>query len=458
MSNIINYLIILLIACAAQAQVWPDGAICGPRSAAPAAPAGQANFQVVGMQLKNDIWNDQRTRFDLGIGLGRSLGVSVSSSARDIKGYGAFQRGLGDSRLGMSFWPALSSHLSLGLNGYFIMPTGFRKQEHYFDGSDDTTLVLPAYSLRQSAGEFYSGAIWTISPAADLTAFAGYFSTSDRTEQAFRWGMGATIRPFGERYAAELDYTQSQTRIGHLPNTETVAAALAVNLFWGLSIVPGFSADLDEEPMYGGSLGLRFSTSMPALLASSSHSSTDVVVEPKRSGMLLVAAPLAGFNLVDAGELWQSLQSGVRNNFDMVMPLPSLDLPGLPFSDQSRDRFDASVRALAAAHTDAEWLLITHVEREDVSKELSKGFGGFSSKGNWAAECRLRFQLICLTTGHVYAPKTIEAKAVSRASSLMPILTGSEETVLSMTASRDLTFQAYREAGREISRELNHAE
>jgi hypothetical protein len=409
------------------------------------------------MQLKNDIWADQRTHLELGIGLGRGLGVSMATSLRDVKGYGAFQRGPGDSRIGLSFWPKLSEHLSLGLNGFFSLPTGYRKQEHYVDGSNDTTLVLPAFSLKQTAGEFYSGAEWRISPAADLSAFAGYFSTSDKTEQAFRWGMGTTIRPFGPRYSAELGYTQSITRIGHLPSTECLDAALAVDLWWGLTLVPGISADLDDEPLYGGSLGLRFTAPLPVILAPSTHAPV-TIAEPRRSGMVLVAPPLADFNLVDKAELWQSLQQGVKDNFDMVMPIQTLDLPGLPFSDSNRDRLGASVRALAAARPDAEWLLVTRVEREEVGKELSKGLSGLASKSNWAAECRLSFQLICLTTGHAYTPQRIEAKAVRRGSALLPSLSGTDDMVLSMSASRDLTFQAYREAGREIARELHRAQ
>jgi len=409
----------------------------------------------MGIMLSGNSFTDNRTRLSVGLGLGRGLGISLAGSNRDLSGQGAFQRGIEDARLGFSYWPTVMPQMSLGINANFIVPTGFRKQETYYDAVTDSMRTLPSFSLKQTAGEIYSGLTWSLGPSAEVNGFIGYFCTSDKTEQAFRWGLGALIAPFGPRYAMELGYGQSLTRTGVFPNTETLSAALAIKVGRGFSIVPGVWSDLEAEPIYGGSLGLRFTA--PVAIRTPKESHIQAAAKPEAEplgGTVLVATPLSNIILADGVELWQSIQQEVNQTFAQVIPLTTLDVPGLPFSDQNAETIMRSVRALAQAHPEADWLLFARVEREDVSRRSGMRIPLLLNQSNWSAECRMRVQLVNLRDQHVRYSEIISAQAMRREK---PLLSGSDQEVLSISESRNLTFEAYREAGRIIARELSYA-
>jgi hypothetical protein len=458
MPKIFNLLIILAMAMMAQAQTWPSGAVCDPDAGLPGAPAGRLSVNASVASLKDDVWKDNRAAFGLALGLGRGFGLSVSSGARDLRGSGAFQKGGEDSRLGLSFWPEISSHFALGVNGNFILPTGYRKQESFYNAGNDSTGVLPAFSLMQSGGEIYTGAAWSLGPAADMNAFIGYFGTSDKTEQAFRWGLGATLRPIGEHLPLEVGYSQSIVRDGVYPNTEVLRAAVAVKLPWGFTIAPGMWADLGTDPVYGANLGLRFSAPIPGGAVLRPHAESPAESPTKLTGSVLVAPPLSELNLADRNELWQSIRNGLVQSFDEVNPLASLDLPGLPYDDRTPSAIGNTVRAIAAAHPEADWLLISKVEREEVTRKSGLSAPVPVAKAGWIAECRLIVRLVNLRTRQATAPQTVEARAVLRNTPILSLVAASDNEVLSMRDSRALTFEAYRDAGREIAKGINRGQ
>ena len=454
MRSTIKLLIILMLAGSAAAEMWPSGAISDPDAGLPCPPAGQLSLRLSGGMLSNDIWADNRSKFSLSMGLGRGLGLSASSSFRDLSGYGAFQRGIEDTRVGLSLWPQLHPSFAAGLNGYFVIPTGYRTQESYYDQTADTTVTLPPFSLEQTASEIYAGAAWSLGPAAEVNGFMGYFTTADNVHQAFRWGLGAVIEPFGPRAAAEFGYSRSLVRTGSFPTTEAFTAGLAIKAAWGFTLVPGMWADLSDDPLYGGSIGLRFSAPVARVTVNERGGVEPASDMPRMGGTVLVPPPLTRLDLADRGELWQSIQRGIEATFDNIITLPTLDVPGLPFDDKTNENLQRSVRAIAKAHPEADWLLISRMEREDVSRGSGIKILFVMTQPNWTAECRLRVRLVNLRSEETRYQDIIEAQATRR---MLTSLGGSEQEVLSFSASRELTFEAYREAGRMIARELSYA-
>lgn len=458
MRIITNTLIILVISCSAAAQMWPSGAISDPEAGLPCPPAGQLSLRLSGTMLSNETWTDNRSKFSIAMGLGRGLGISAGGSFRDLSGLGAFQRGIEDTKVGLSCWPKLLPNFSAGVNGYFLIPTGYRTQESYFDQATDSTHTLPAFSLEQTAGEIYGGAVWTLGPSAEVNGFIGYFSTSDKIHQAFRWGLGAAIAPFGPRAVAEFGYSHSMTRTGTMPSTEAFNAALAINVLRYLTIAPGMWADLSEEPLYGGFLSLRFSAPVARVTVNERGMAAPISDLPKLGGTVLVPPPLTTLDLADGSELWQSIQEGVGNTFDGVIALSSLDVPGLPFNEQSADQVHQSIRALAKAHPEADWLLISRVERENVMRESGVKIPLVMEQPLWTAQCKVRVKLVNLRDGQIRYQDLVDAKASRRTSGMKTMISNPDREVLSMSASRELTFEAYREAGRVIARELSYAQ
>lgn len=456
MKNWSKVIILLVMVTPLRAELWPSPATADPGLGLLNPAAGRLTLHVNSLYLHNNAWADRRTGFGAALGLGNGLGIAVRSSARDLSGYNAFQRGIEDTRLGLSWWPAAAEHVSVGINGNFIVPTGFREQHTYYDPIADSTRVLPAFSLGRTGGELYGGMAGLLGPAARVNVFAGYFSTSDQLDQAFRWGLGAWVAPFGLRYAAEFGYAQSLVRTGGFPSTDVFSAALAAQLPWNITAVPGLWADLSNRPTYGVSLGLRFSAPLPA--AAFRAPDQMAVPLPRVNGMLLVAPPVATIDLADRDALWRSIQTEMRPSFDAVLPLPSLDRPGLPYNDNDVMQREQTIRAIAEAYPEAQWLLISRVEREDVIQQ-----GGFSiplivQQPQWIAHCRLNVQLVNLRDRGADRQQLIEVRAVRRDSPLVPVVSKPEGGMLSMSESRALTFEAYREAGREIARELTHAQ
>jgi len=261
----------------------------------------------------------------------------------------------------------------------------------------------------------------------------------------------------GPRYALELGYSQSLVRAGEFPNTEAFSAALAVRLPYGFTIAPGMWADLKDDPVYGGALALRFSAPVHGRSAAGSGIPHAITL-PRLSGAVLVPPPLAEFPLADADELWRSIRQEMSPVFDDVMALPSLDVPGLPYRDDARAEQESSIRAIAAAHPEADWLLISRVEREDVSRHSGMTIPLVVSQPQWVAECRLRIELVSLKQTRAPIRQVIEGRAVKRESPTLSMISSPESNVLSMSDGRELTFQAYRQAGREIAREVSRAQ
>jgi hypothetical protein len=458
MTTFIKTLILLSFTGCLYAQNWPSAAIPDPDLALPGPLDGKLSVCVNGAYMKSSGWTDQRSRITLGLGLGRGIGFSACGAMRDLSGLGAFQKGPEDTRLGLSFWPQFSRHFALGLNGYFIVPTGYHKQEVFYSAATDTTGTLPLFSLKQTGGELYAGAAWAIAPAAEVGANIGYFSTADKLEQAFRWGMNATLAPFGPRAAVELNYASSITRIGSLPNTEIFTTGLAVQAGWGFSVVPGLWAELKDEPVYGASIGLRFSAHIPQAAVFQTQEQVLAEIEERHiAGRVLIAPPLSRNDLADRDLLWKSIQDNVQGVFDDTEPLTSLDVPGLPYNDRDRDQQESSLRAIAAAHPQMEWLLISKVEQEDVSKQGGVSIPLLVAQPTWTALCKMQFRLVNLKDRALDRTLRIDGKAEKRSAPLLPMMSSVENNVLSFSESRELTFAAYREAGRKIALALRDA-
>jgi hypothetical protein len=453
MQKLLKHLSILALAVVVQAQTWPSGAIIDPSVGAPPPDEGQLSISASTATLSNEAWEDGKKRFELGIGLGRGLGLLASTSTRNLSGQGAFQQGIEDTRVGLAVWPLdmFDGKLRFGLNSNLIIPTGFRTQEAYYDTASQTMALLPAFTNDQTAGEILPGMVWTPGKAATLNVFGGLFSTSDKTEQAFRWGMGLKLNPFGERATAELGYSQSIIQSGLYPETEVLTAGLDIGLNWGFSIKPGFWAELEDDPMVGMGIGFSFHTHLPKSVFPPKAPPPAPVY---RSGIVMVPPPRSDLPLAGMDELWKELRQQVQPSFDKVVELESLDQPGLPYNDNERRGFWNSMNAIAAAHPNVQWLLITHVESEEVNRVAGLSIPLMVSQPTWEAACRLRFQLVDLFTMKSYGEQIAEVTAVHKDGIRLPIFSPIENDVLSTDDSRDLTFQAYRNAGREISLRL----
>jgi hypothetical protein len=178
---------------------------------------------------------------------------------------------------------------------------------------------------------------------------------------------------------------------------------------------------------------------------------------PRLGGTVLVPPPTSARDLADGNELWQCIQGSLVETFDQVSALPTLDVPGVPFNDESEESTQRSVRALASAHPEADWVLISRVEREDVSRGRGLKIPLLWEQPAWTAQCRLRVRLINLRSGETHFQDTVEARTTRRGEARLTAVAAADKEVLSMSASRELTFEVYREAGRVIARELSYA-
>jgi hypothetical protein len=450
MFKLIKTLSILILAIAVQAQTWPSGAIIDPSVGAPPPAEGELYISASTASLSNDHWKDSKNRVEFGIGLGKGLGLLASTSTRNLSGSGAFQQGIEDTRVGLAVWPleAFNGKLRFGLNSNLILPTGFRTQEAFYDSTTQGLALLPSFTNDQTAGEILPGIVWTPGKAATLNMFGGLFSTSDKAEQAFRWGMGMKLNPFGEHVTAELGYSQSIIRAGLYPETEVLTAGVDIDLKWGLSVKPGFWAELEDDPMVGMGVGFSFTSRLPKSVF---PPKAPAPVPVYRKGIVMVPPPLSDLPLAGINELWKELRQQVRPSFDNVIELESLDQPGLPYNDTERSRFWNSMNAIAAAYPNVQWLLITRVESEEVNRVSGLTIPLMVSQPTWEAACRLRFQLVDLFDMKSYGEQIVEVTAVRKDGLRLPIMGTIEKDVLSTDDSRELTFQAYRNVGREIA-------
>lgn len=450
MHKALKLLILFLFPVLSVAQTWPSGAIVDPATGVPPPDAGRLTVVADGAFLSNDNWTDQRTRAALGLGLSRGLGLMVSTSLRDLAGMDAYQQGIEDTRLGLLVWPVsiAENRFRCGLNGTVILPTGYRTQESFYDSQADTSGILPPFTLDQTAGEISLGAVWSPSRFGALRTHLGYFGSSDQVHQAFRWGMGIRLTPTGGRHAVEMSYAQSLTRIGEYPDTESLFAGLDLSLGWGFSLMPGVRADLESDPLYGASIGLKFEMGLPSVKSFTGPSG------PRVREAVLVPPPQSDLTLSDRDELWNRIREDLEPGFEVVLPLPTLDLPGLPFTERDRSRFWASMAAIAEAHPDVRYLLITSVEKEDVARKPGLSIPLVIHQPTWEAQCRMRMQLIDLYDLLAWNQTVVEGKAVLHESVRFPVLSEPESEVLSMERSRELKQKAYEMAGKEIYNQL----
>lgn len=445
-------LIILVLATLAQAQTWPSGAISDPSAGAKPVSAGYFRLAGFGAQLSNETWQDNRSGAGFELGIGHSLALSGSTSNRDLSGKGAFQNGAEDARLGLSLWPlSYKERVEFGINGQLMLPTGFRDEQSYYDSTTNQVVTLPAYSLEQSAGQLSFGTNWTPSRAAELNAFMGYFGTSDNSEQALRWGLGMSLTPFGKRIGASVAYGQSITRVGHLPDTEVLRGGLDIQLPWGFGLHPGMYAELEDDPLVGGAVALSFSGRLPRSVFPPQAMER---LPEIRSGALLLPQPLSNLPLADNNELWKQLQESLAPSFEVVLPLASLDRPGLPFDEMNRASFWNTMAAIGAAHPEMRWLLITHVENETVSRANGLSIPLIISQPQIEAACKLRIQLIDLYEQTAYPERIVMATAVMNDGLRSPLLSTVEKEKVSAVRAREITLAAYRNAGREVSLSL----
>lgn len=445
-------LIILVLAGLAQAQSWPSGAIPDPLAGAKPVPVGHLRLVGFGAQLENDVWQDQRMGLGFELGLARGLSLSAASGNRDVSGRGAFQKGAEDARLGLNVWPlSYKERVNFGLNGSLILPTGFRDEQSYYDSTTNAVVHLPAYSLEQTAGQLSLATVWSPSRAAELNAFFGYFGTSDNSEQAFRWGTQLSLTPFGKRVGANIAYGQSLTRVGNLPDTEVLRGGLDIQLPWGFGLHPGVYAELEDDPLMGGALALSFQTRLPR----SVFPPRDLApMAPMREGAILVAPPLSDLPLADNDELWFQLRESMKNSFDVVQPLPSLDRPGLPFDEMNRTSFWNTMAAISAAYPSTRWLLITHVEDESVVRDNGLTIPLILTQPQIEAACKLRIQLIDLYEQSAYPERIVMATAMMNDGLRSPLLSSLEKEKVSVSQAREITMRAYRNAGREAALSL----
>jgi hypothetical protein len=201
--------------------------------------------------------------------------------------------------------------------------------------------------------------------------------------------------------------------------------------------------------MVGMGIGLSFNAALPTSVFPSQAPPAQPAY---RSGVVLVPPPLSDLPMAGIDKLWQELRQGMRASFGKVTPLETLDRPGLPYNEESH--FWNSISAIAAAYPNAQWLLITHVEGETVNRIAGLSIPLMIEQPTYEAECRLRYQLVDLFAMKSFGEQIVEAKAVRKDGLRLPIFATVEKDVLSMDDSRELTFEAYRKAGREVAMTL----
>jgi hypothetical protein len=448
-----NALYMLVLAGTACAQGWPSAAYVSTDAGLPPVIRSHLWMGYAGELLHDDTWTDTRHKFNIHIGLTNHVGLALSGSARDLSGFGAFQRGPEDSRIGLAYWPlnTKDSPLRVGVNSNFILPTGYRQHQFYYDSSAAVAAAMPSFSMEQTGGEVLLGALWNPVSIAEMNVFGGYFSSADRMEQSFRWGSRLWLAPFGGRVAAELGFAQAFTRVGMLPNTQVMSSGLAISGPWGFQLAPGFSADLTDKPVYGFNIGLRFEGRLSHRLF------PERVREPaiiRHEGMLLIAPPQTSVPLNDREELWKALQTELKPAFESVEPLVSLDMPGLPYHDETSSEFWKSVSAIALANPEARWLLVADVDREEIAPVGGVTVPMVVSQPTWTAECRMRVRLIHLGALEMATDQIIDARAEHRQAVKLAFVSSAEAHGLSYAESRALMQETYQKLGHQIAAKL----
>lgn len=450
-------IVLLILTANIWANPWPSGGHLDPQAGAPPTPRGLLHCGLSYSPLSNDYWKDSRMRMNLSMGLTNSIGLFISGSQRDVSGFGSFQRGTEDMKMGLGVWPVqlAQGRFRLGMNANLLLPTGFRGQQLYYDSLGNASL-LPAFSLNQSAGEFFAGSSWKIGAAAELNAFGGLFSTSNRSDQAYRWGLNTWLAPFGPRIALETGFVQSFTRTGELPNTSQLTAALSMKLPMGMRLVPGFSADLTDDPLVGAGIELRLSKFLPSSVF------PEIAKGPPEfeclSGVALIPPPQVGGACTDCNACWQSLRAQMTLSFEQVAALQSLDQPGLPFVESSSARFWQSVKAIGLANPEANWLIVTTIEQEGVAPAKGLDVPLLASRPQYQAQCNARVRVVNMLDLSLLVDEVISGKSKRALPVNVDFVNGSQEGMLTAANTRTLMFDAYRDLAEQISLRIAESE
>ena len=450
------FLIILLIfAGTGWAQPRSDTAISSAFAEAEALPAQAFRVQFGTQDLKGDFWADKRSNLSIQFGLGRQVELLVANGHRQLQGYESFKKGLGDVRLGLK-WCALHPQgpegLRLGFLGLCSIPSGYREQLTYYDSEAGEEKALPDFSLGQNAGEARILVDWIPSAGATLTGNLGYFSSSDRLMQAMRWGIGARLELGFRRLFSEFSYQNSTSRtVSTLLSDDGAEAMLGFRIGWGFSLLSGIRADMNDETLWGAAFALRFDGRIPLMQKTGNKSSFMI-----RQGMVLVAQPQSTEPLMEADELWFHIQEGIAQSFETAKPVQLSDLPGYSCASGNSTPFWNHISTLRHDYPEARWLLLTQLEREEITAQEHVAIPLLATIPSWEANCRLKVRLIDLQLLSLISERTVEGNAVwKRPVRLFGAAADDAEQVLTFDDRRHLTLQAYADAETKLRESLH---
>ena len=439
----------IIFAGSSFAQPHPDAALAGPFVGAKALSSQSVCLQLGTQNLRNETWEDQRISLQIAFGLGRDIELLLASDHRQVHGYDAFKTGPGDTRLGLKWclWPHEKDGLSIGILGLSSVPTGYQKEITYYDSETEQVQFMPDFSLGQRSAEGRLLLDWTPGFGTTLMGTLGYFSSSDKQQQALKWEIGARLELGYGRLFSEFAYQNSQSRSLKLPSDCSTAADFGVRVGWGFCLLSGVRANLSDDPLWGAALSLRFDGRM----APPQNATETRLPLLRRAGTVLIAPPCPEGTLAEENELWRHLQEGAARSFEAVEEITLPNLPGFPEFTKSSAEFWQGVRYVHRNYPEARWLLVTQVEHEQIALETRVAVPVLVTIPTWEAVCRLKVRLVNLELLSLAFEKTIEGTALQKRSvRLLGIPAGDAEGVLSFEERRSLTLRAYADAGSEL--------
>jgi hypothetical protein len=446
-------ILLFILAGSSFAQPRSDGAAVGPFTRAKALPGQAVRLEVGAQDLSSEIWQDRYTGLRLALGLGRRAELLVVANQRQVHGYDASKSGLADTRMGLKWcaWSREDKGLAIGLVGLGTVPTGSRDEITYFDTEAGQELLAPDFSLEQAGGEGRVVLDWTPGPGATLTGSIGYFSSSDQSQQALRWDLGARLELGFNRFFSELAYQNSQSRSRSFPSDCRFAADLGVRIGWGFSLLPGIRAILSDDPLWGTAVTLRIDGRVPLRLKTA-----EKALLSRHEGVVLVPPPQPKGASSDEAELWRQLQEGVSSSFQTVEEIALPPVPGLPELTETGVEFWQGVRHVRRNHPAARWLMVTRVEREQIVAVDQIAVPVLATVPTWEAMCRLKVRLVDLELLSVAYEETIVGTAVQQKSvRLKGMPEDDAQGMLSFDERRSLTARAYAEAGSRLRESLS---
>jgi len=449
------FLIILLIfAGTGWAQPRSDAAIPSSFADAEVLPVQAFRVQIGTQDLSGDFWQDRRSNLSIGFGLGRQVELLVANGHRQLEGYEAFKRGLGDVRLGLklcALHPQGNEGIRLSLLGLCSIPSGYREQLTYYNSETGQEEAMPDFSLGQNAGEARILLDWMPSSGATLTGNLGYFSSSDRLMQAMRWGIGARLELGFQRLFSEFSYQNSTSRtVSTLLSDDGAEAMLGFRVGWGFSLLSGIRADMNDETLWGAAFALRFDGRIP--LPQKSRVKSSLMM---RQGLVLVAQPQSTETLMEADELWFHIQEGLNQSFETAKPVHLSDLPSDFSASGNNTPFWHRISDVQHDYPEARWLLLTQLEREEITAQEHVAVPLLATIPSWEANCRLKVRLIDLQLLSLISERTIEGNAIwKRPVRLFGASADDAEQVLTFDDRRHLTLQAYADAEIKLRKSL----